>query len=185
MNKIYADRITLRFASINDRKKIYEMMIAPGIADKMFDEVHPALTYEEFCSEGDFYYLGEASKEGSYLIIEYDNKEIGAFCYTCEYDKIPYCELDLWMASLEYTGLGLGSEAINRVIEFVSGKYGVLVFLIRPWIKNKNAIKTYKKCGFLEDDNLDIGRYYSDKRMRIYKDGYYGKEETCNLIKNL
>ncbi|MCT4631595.1 MAG: GNAT family N-acetyltransferase [Firmicutes bacterium] len=182
MNFIITERLKLKFASMNDRKKVYDLMISPEIYSKMFSEKFPPPTWKEFCDEGDHYFTGEANKKGSYLLIEFENEVIGSFCFTCEYEKIPYTELDIWMGKLKYTGKGLGREAINAVISFVESQYNIGTFIIRPWKNNINAIKAYKKCGF-EEEEFDITMYYSDKRLSYYKDGYYGKNETCNLIR--
>lgn len=180
---IKTERLKLYFASMDDRKIIYELMISPEIYRNMFSEDYPPPSWREFCDEGDFYFTGASDKKGSYMLIVYDNEVIGSFCYTCEYEKIPYCELDIWMGKLKYTGKGLGTEAIKAVIEFVESEYKIKTFIIRPWKRNLNAIKAYKKCGFLDKKDFDISRYYSEKRLSYYRNGYYGKDETYNLIR--
>ncbi len=183
MKILSSNNLKLKFANIEDRRTIYNMLISPEIIHFMFNESHPAPTWEEFCEENESCYSGNPSRNGSYILIEYKNEIIGSISYACEYLKIPYCELDIWMGSVRNTGKGLGTEAINRIIEFINSEYDIKHFLIRPWNRNINAIKAYKKCGFEENEGLDLDKYYSDEAMYEYGDGDYGKEETINLIK--
>jgi RimJ/RimL family protein N-acetyltransferase len=180
--KIEGENILLKFAKESDRKVIYDMLVSPEIVSIMFDDVHPQPTFEEF-DEDDHYYTGEANKNGSYLLIEYENEVIGSISFANCYDKHPFSELDIWLKSLKYTGKGIGTEAIESVVEFVNTHYQIDTFIIRPWIKNSNAIKAYKKAGFSEF-NIELLRdFYSDESFDEYGDGDYGVDETVNLMR--
>lgn len=183
MNIIKGNTINLRFATENDRKVIYNMLISQETSHFMFNEDNPAPTWSEFCEEDESYYLGKSSENGSYLLIEYVEKVIGSISYACEYEKTPYCEIDIWMGKLSDTGRGLGTEAIRLVLDLVHKEFKINDFLIRPWRKNTNAIKAYEKCGFVKVDSIKLEKYYSDQAMIEYGDGDYGKEETVTLIK--
>ncbi|MBI9011351.1 MAG: GNAT family N-acetyltransferase [Clostridiales bacterium] len=183
MSVIKGKRINLLFAKKEDRRTIYDMLVSPETVHLMFDETHPKPTYEEFEEEEDFFYSGESNRLGSYMLIEYQNEIVGSVSYACGYEKNPYSELDIWMKSSKYTGKGLGREAINLVVEFVGNEYKISDFIIRPWIKNVNAIKAYKKCGFQEFPRADLKNYYDDGAYEKYGDGDYGIEDTVNLSK--
>ena len=74
---------------------------------------------------------------------------------------------------------------MHPVAAFAAGfvlQFNITDFLIRPWIKNQNAIKAYKKCGFVESLDLSIKDYYSENSMYEYGDGDYGIDETVNLF---
>jgi len=149
--------------------------------ENMFDENHPAPTFEEF-DESDHYYTGHAHKDGSYLLIVYENEVIGSISYACGYEKRHYAEIDIWLGSLKYTGKGIGPRSIQMIMDFVHDTYAIKTFMIRPWIKNTNAIKAYKKCGFIEIENKALNEYYSDEDFKEYGEGDYGVEETVNLL---
>jgi len=182
---IEGQNVILKFAQLTDKRKSYEMLISPETQKFMFDEKHPAPTWEEFNEEDDSYYSGKASKDGCYLFIEYKGDVIGSISYACEYEKIPYAELDIWMKSTAYTGKGLGTESINILIDFIHKTYHVNHFLIRPWRKNINAISAYKKCGFNEEINFKTEDYYSEENLRKCGEGDYGIAETMNLVKRI
>lgn len=180
----HGDRVTLEFASLKDKKLIYDMLVSPEVIDFMFDEKHPAPTWEEF-KEGelDTFFLGAASSEGSYLLIRDSDEVIGSVSYAINDSKIKHAELDIWISNKKYIGLGLGTEAINLVMNYVINNYEIRTFIIRPWSKNINAIKAYKKCGFREIEDFKPEDYYNEHEIEDYGDGDYGKEETINLIK--
>lgn len=180
--RIESERLTFRFATINDKRKIYEMLVSKDILHFMFNDKFPPPTWEDIDNEGDFYYTGEANKRGSYLLIELDREVIGTISYSCEYTKKVYCELDIWFKSTNYTGSGFGPESINRIISFVNNQYNITTFIMRPWCKNLNAIKAYKKCGFVENRLFNVEKYYSEEILKEYGEGDY-KEETVNLVK--
>lgn len=180
MEFIQGKRLKLWFARQSDRALIYKMLTSPETAMFMFDEAHPAPTWDEFCEEDDHYYAGEASEFGSYLLIGYKDQVVGSISYACEYEKVAYAELDIWMHHVSSTGKGLGVEAINLLLAFINHKYGIRNFLIRPWIKNTNAIKAYKKCGFEEVTFERIFELYSEKNIEENGPGDYGEKETVN-----
>ncbi len=179
------EKLSLRFAKLGEKREIFELLIAPEIQTFMFSETFPAPTWSEFDEgEDDAYYSGEASRMGSYLLIIYEETVIGSVSYTCEYEKIPFGEIDIWLGSMVYTGKGIGVKVIKALISFVHETYGIETFIIRPWKKNGHAIKAYEKCGFVRVNNFDVSQYYSDKMMSDYGAGDYG-EETLNMVLKL
>ncbi len=117
------------------------------------------------------------------MLIGYKDQVVGSISYACEYEKYAYAELDIWMHHVSSTGKGLGVEAINLLLAFINHKYGIRNFLIRPWIKNTNAIKAYKKCGFEEVTLERIFEFYSEKNIEKNGQGDYGEKETVNLYR--
>jgi len=179
---IHTDRLTLVFANLEDRKTIFEMLHSKETYAYMFDESHPAPTWSEFIEEGHQYYTGQSNPNGSYLLIRFDGQNVGSISYDCGYEKIPYAELDIWLSQRKYMGQGIGTEAIQALIKFIRDTYGIKDFIIRPWMKNRNAISAYKKYGFHESSHYKIEEYYSAQNMESYGEGDYGREETLDLF---
>lgn len=183
---IKGERITLEFATNKDKKLIYDMLTCEEVIDFMFDEKYPAPTWEEFNeSESESFFSGLPSKQGSYLLIYFNGEVIGSISYANEYTKEIHSELDIWIRTIKYTGQGIGTEAINLLIDYLHKEYSIEVFIIRPWIKNVNAIKAYKKCGFEEMKNFNPEDFYSSENLEKYGNGDYGEDETINLIKRI
>lgn len=179
-----SERISLEFAKLSDKRLIYEMLVSPEVIDNMFDLKHPAPTWEEFDEdESDEYFTGLPSKEGSYLLIKFEGKTIGSISYSNGNAKIIHSEIDIWISSTDYTGQGLGTEAINLLMDYVYSNFSIDTFIIRPWRKNVKAIKAYLKCGFKEVVNFNPEDFYSGEDLLNYGDGDYGVNETVNLIK--
>jgi len=180
---IHGGRIVLEFATIKDKKKIYDLLISPEVKDFMFSFEHSEPTWEEFSSEEpDSLFRGEPSEEGSYLLVKVDGLVIGSLCYYLHSGRVKVVELDIWISKGEYLGKGYGTEALRLAIDFVVSHYGIKTFIIRPWAKNNNAVKAYKKCGFVEFEASRLGDFYSDELLAEYGDGDYGSDETANLI---
>lgn len=182
MKRINGERITLVFAKLSDKRLVYDMLVAEEVKDFMFNEQHPAPTWEEFEKEEDEFYSCKDLSNGSYLLIEYKGNIVGSISYACGYSKKNYAEMDIWMGSKKNMGKGLGTEAICLLREFVHKNYFINDFIIRPWAKNVIAIKAYNKCGFYEEPTFNIKDYYSNEDLKEYGDGDYGKDETINLI---
>ncbi|MTI67997.1 MAG: GNAT family N-acetyltransferase [Firmicutes bacterium] len=115
----------------------------------------------------------------------YNGEVIGSISYSNEFRKQVHSELDIWIGTNRYLGIGLGRETINLLVDYLNREYLIDVFLIRPWTKNTNAIKAYKKCGFQIVDNFKPEDFYVGNDLEEYGDGDYGKDETINLIKRI
>ena len=179
----HGERITLEHAKIVDKKLIYDMLISPDVYNLMFDDEHNSPTWEEFNEgESDSLFTGIPNDVGSYLLIKIEGTTIGSISYAKNNGRKKSVELDIWISSNKYMGKGYGSEAIKLVLENLHNSYEIKTFLIRPWVKNSSAIKSYKKCGFKEIQNFDPLDYYSIEENEDYGSGDYGKEETVNLI---
>lgn len=182
MNILKSNRLNYRFANIEDKRVIFDMLTSKETSEFMFNSEFPPPSWEEFNREDSSYFSGKSSRTGNYLLIEIDNETIGTICYSCEYVKIPYCELDIWFKSKKCIGKGYGPEALNHLMQFVNRSFRVKSFIIRPWKKNSGAIRAYKKCGFVDSPNLKLSDYYSDDTLREYGDGDYGRDETFNML---
>jgi len=180
---INGDRITLEFAKKEDKRLVYDMLVSPEVKGFMFNVEHPEPTWEEFNQdEPESLFLGEPSEVGNYMLITIDGRVIGSISYYFHSGRLKGAELDIWISAIEYLGKGYGTEAIKLVMEFISTYYNIKQFIIRPWAKNINAIKAYKKCGFREIEVSNLKKYYSDEDFLRYGEGDYGCDETANLV---
>lgn len=183
MSKLSEGNMILSFATMEDKRRIYDMLVSEDIVHNMFNEAHPAPSWEEFDEDEDnSYFTGNPSETGSYMMILVDGALAGTISYSCGYDKLKYAEMDIWLAGKAFMGRGIGSRALLLLREYVYKTYHIDTFLIRPWVKNESAIRTYKKCGFEIDNTLNIADYYDDESLEEYGDGDYGVEETVNMI---
>lgn len=186
ITSIDGESITLEFATLEDKRLIYDMLISPEVKDFMFSSEQPEPTWEEFdLGESDGLFSGEQGAEGSYLLIKIDGVSIGAISYYLHSGRLKSAELDIWISSTKYLGKGYGTQAIKLLIDFVRSTYNIKTFIIRPWRKNVNAIKAYKKCGFKEFDPARLKDYYSEELFSEHGEGDYGIGETANLIYEL
>lgn len=183
MVEIFGERVTLKFATEKDRATIYEMMICDEIGHFMFDEDYPAPSLERFKEKTENLFPAGASEKGSYLLIYYEGKLAGTISYICGYTKIPYAELDMWLAGYEFMGKKIGCDAIHCLRNFIHDSYGISHYIIRPWTKNLSAIQAYNRCGFHETAAFNLGDYYSEEEMAKRGSGHYG-QETVTLYHN-
>lgn len=181
---LLGDKVALEFASINDKRLIYDMLVSPEVKDLMFDDDHPVPSWHEFDEdESNEFFTSSPSTTGSYLLIRYDDEIIGSISYANSFQKITHSEIDIWISDTKHTGQGLGTDAINLLTDFVHKNFSTDTFIIRPWIKNVRAIRAYKKCGFEEIANFNPNDFYTEEDALEYGDGDYGVDETANLIK--
>ena len=185
MYEIMGDRITLPFALKTDMRRIYEMMISDEVGDFMFNEDHPAPSWEKFLVSEKDYFPEMASSNGSYMLIYYESRLAGVVKYVCGFDKMPYSELAMWLAGYEFMGKKIGCEAVNLLKDYIHKSYGINEFIIRPWTMNLTAIQAYNRCGFHESASFNLKNYYSEDEMKAKGDGWYGPNQTLNLYCNM
>nr|MBA5586693.1 GNAT family N-acetyltransferase [Anaerobacillus isosaccharinicus]QOY38701.1 GNAT family N-acetyltransferase [Anaerobacillus isosaccharinicus] len=186
MGSLHGDHVRLAFAQENEKKIIYDMLVSPEVINLMFDEKHSAPTWDEFNEEEpDDYFSGNPNKHGNYMLINVKEETIGTIVYSIGTGKLNCAELDIWISSKANLGKGYGSEALNLLMNFIKSHYKIKTFIIRPWVKNINAIKAYKKCGFKEIEAFNPADYYSEEKIEDYGEGDYGVNETVNLIYKL
>lgn len=178
--------IELREAAFEDRKKTYQWLYYSDFSDFLnklqgvTKETIPS--YEEFKADyEDYYFDGSQPEKGRcYIIVREDkgiNEDIGIISYTSFHllDKIT--EFDIWLKELSYTGHGYGTEAILKLTSLVKDR-GYEKIIIRPSKHNKNAIKSYKKAGFVEEQ-LKPQKYYRVEYIDEFAEGDCGARGGC------
>jgi diamine N-acetyltransferase len=118
------------------------------------------------------------------MIITLDKKEIGCLCYANFHLQPHRAELDIWLNAQKYCGHGYGTDALEKMMEYLKSNMNINKFLIRPSKKNLPAIKSYKKAGFLKVNakKAVISEYLLPKYLEEYSEGDYGFENTTVLI---
>ena len=182
--------LQIRHAILSEKKKVYRWLCLSDTTSMHMGEPDypesPVPDWDQFQSDfEDFYFKKDGDDRGSVMIIENDNEEIGCLCYTCFHLKIRRAELDIWLKAKKYCGNGCGSQAVKRLLEYLSDTKGINKFLIRPSEKNKNAIAAYNKAGFVRppDRKKAVEEYLREEYMELYGVGDYGFESTAVLVK--
>ena len=118
------------------------------------------LTYDEI----EYKYRSKIfSKKQDLFFIKYNNIKIGFVqIYKYEDEKISKLkkydniyEYDIFIGEKEYLSKGIGSKIIKYVNNYIYNKYMANCIVLRPFKRNKRAIKCYQKNGFRIIDEYD------------------------------
>lgn len=133
------------------------------------------LSYEEIVNK----YKGKLKENNQDLyIIKYNDVKIGLVqIYPYQDDTLKELknyntiyEYDLFIGNKEYIGKGLGITSVKLINNMIYSKYQADAIILRPFKKNKRAIKCYQKA------NYNIIHEYIDK------DTIGNKEEIVILL---
>lgn len=83
------------------------------------------------------------NKIGFVQIYKYDDKKSESFK---KYDSI--YEYDIFIGESEYLSRGIGTQIIKYVNNYIYEKHLCDCIVLRPFKRNKRAVKCYEKCGF-------------------------------------
>lgn len=184
--------LTIRHARLDEKVKAYQWLCKSdttlmhmGLPDYPESEI-PDWTQFENDFE-DFYFLESGRMQGSVMIIEKDNEEIGCLCYARFHLKPSCAELDIWLKENRLCGQGFGVTALRQMMDYLKNHYNVTKFLIRPSEKNDRAIRAYEKAGFIRVTNKikTINTFLLDHFTDELGNGDYGLEQTAVLIKEI
>ena len=181
--KVYIenDEIKLLFAKEADRKLIYDLSFEDmDVILSMFDK--PEDFHWEELRDAESFYFDEKDGKSKYLLIQYENKIVGVFCHVYHDAVIENMEFHIWLRSTKYTGKGIGTKVLNMMLNKINEQYEIDTFLMRPWIKNPRAVKTYEKCGFEVKSNFNLCDYFTKSEIEIHGNGAYSVEETVNMV---
>ena len=171
--------ISLICAGQNDKRLVYDM------ANEIFggDTTAFSFTWDEFNESEDKYFSGIPGRN-NYWLIKLDDEVIGTISHSYNDAVIENMELDIWLRSVQYTGKGYGSDAINQLTDYLIKRYDTKTFMMRPGKHNIGAIKCYKKCGFKITDDFNPADYYTAD-MSEWLDGDFGVDGTVNMVKDV
>ncbi len=149
--------LTLRPATIEDKRKIFNWLANSNLTSEMLgppnfpDNLIP--TWDEFDNDYlDYYFDGSQPMQGQCFVLEHNGQEIGQINYNEIDAKTKSTEIDIWLADRQFTGKGLGTEAIKTLCNYLNKSFDCKTIYIFPSSRNYNAIKSYKKAGFIETD---------------------------------
>ncbi len=173
--------INMLFAQETDRRLMYDLSIKDSkIILCMFDNPDD-FRWEDIRDEKEEFF-NETPSIHKYLLIEYNNEIIGIFYHTRHAAPIENVEFHIWFVSSKHTGKGLGTRVLTMMKEYIHTTYGITTFIMRPWINNPQAIRTYEKCGFEIKTDFDLHSYFTSEEIALYGNGAYSVEETVNMV---
>ncbi len=173
--------LNMLFAQEADRRLLYDLSMADSeIVLSMFPDVSD-FSWEDIRDEKAEFF-NEQETQNKYLFIEYNKEIVGIFYHTYHDAPIANVEFHIWFVSKKHTGKGFGTKVVSMMKEYVHTKYAVNTFLMRPWIKNPQAIRTYEKCGFKQISEFEVEKYYTSDEIAKYGNGAYSEEETVNMV---
>lgn len=82
------------------------------------------------------------------------------------------------MGSDDNCGNGFGTDALTTLGNYLNREMGISKLIIAPSAKNKRAVRSYEKSGFIKTDKpmseFLLGEYVDD-----FGEGDYGEDETA------
>jgi RimJ/RimL family protein N-acetyltransferase len=145
--------ITLRPATLDDQRHVYEWMATSDITRSMigppvYDEA-PIPTWDEFCADYvTLFFDGSQPDFGRSFIIEVAGEACGHVSYSEVDLSRGKAELDIWLRSESFCGRGYGTDALLTLTRHLHETLGFTEFIMRPSARNQRAIKAYAKAGF-------------------------------------
>jgi RimJ/RimL family protein N-acetyltransferase len=155
--KIHGNLVTLRPATLDDRKPIFDWLTNSDVTMFMMGPpTYPDCTiptWDEFLNDYKEYFF-DSSKPflGRSFVIEVKSEPVGQINHDKIHKDDYSTELDIWLKSSKYMGKGYGSDAIVTLCDYLTKKFKCKKFIIAPSKRNITAIKAYKKAGFIETD---------------------------------
>jgi RimJ/RimL family protein N-acetyltransferase len=151
--------LTLRPATLNDQKPIFDWLTKSDLTNHMMgpptypDSKIP--TWEEFTDDYKEYFFDSSEPLlGRCFVVEVNSEPVGQINHDKIYPPDNTTELDIWLKSSKYTGRGFGTDAIITLCNYLTKEFGCKKFFISPSRRNITAIKTYKKAGFIETNEM-------------------------------
>ncbi len=178
--KIQGEKVNIRPAKPEDRRKIYKWLTQSNITSKMMGPPHytdhPIPTWKQFCTEYQIHFFdGSQENISRSFIIYIDHEDIGHINYDGMDLSRSLIELDIWLKSMNYCGQGFGTDALKSLIQYLYNRFGIENFVIRPSARNQNAIRSYEKAGF------EKAFIEKEEQERQYGPGDY--QDTLLMIK--
>lgn len=135
--------------------KVYQWLTHSDLTREMpgspFFPDSPIPTWDAFDKDYvDYYFDGAHPLKGQCFIIIIEGQEIGQINYNAIDTTTRSTEIDIWLAERNYTGRGLGTEAIKILCSYLESQYSCDTIYIAPSRRNIVAIKAYKKAAFIE-----------------------------------
>ena len=151
----YINNLDITFRKLRDSKKDYEKLYNWCKRKHIYEWFEQRiLSYNEIVSK--YKYKLKTKKQNLY-IIKSNNIDIGLVqIYKFENDinlnelnkyKNIY-EYDVFIGDENYLNKGIGKKVVETINDIIYKKYHADSIILRPFKRNKRAIKCYKKCDF-------------------------------------
>ena len=186
--------IALRPATLADRAAVYAgLCLSDTTAMHMGPPDYPEQpvpSWEAFLADfEDFYFLPEGRARGGVDLIVSGEEVLGCVCYASFHLHPGMAELDIWLNRQTLCGRGYGRQALGVLIERLRAELVIGEFIIRPSVRNAQAIAAYEKAGFQRvaesDKGATIARFVLPEYRAALGDGDYGLAETAVLVRVL
>ena len=103
------------------------------------------------------------NKIGFVQIYKYDDKKSQELI---KYDSI--YEYDMFIGELEYLLRGIGTKVVDYINNYIYENYLCDCIVLRPFKRNKRAIKCYEKSGFeIVDEYIEIDTLGNKEKMIV------------------
>ena len=146
---IQGTRTTLRPATLDDRRAIFEWGHDSDIAPFIYPSGGTTKTFDDFCADWkEHFFTDEAPELGRMFVILHEDSPVGTVAYN-DIDAKNRVELDIWMDSEANCGKGFGSDAITTLCAYLTAGFGIDTFMTQPSARNPRAIRAYEKAGFV------------------------------------
>jgi RimJ/RimL family protein N-acetyltransferase len=162
MNELLTTKIlTIRPATLPDKKKIFNWLANSDLTSEMLGPPNfsdnPIPTWDEFDKDYlDYFFDGSQPMKGRCFVLQHNGQEIGQINYNEIDTNTKSTEIDIWLSERQFTGKGLGTEAIKALCNYLDKSFDCKTIYIAPSKRNSIAIKSYKKAGFMETDQLPM-----------------------------
>lgn len=151
-NEIIGDKVSLRLATLDDRKNLFEWMYCSDTSKSMWSgPIFPEKnlkTWEEFKESWElFYYQYPLTNRGHVFLILHNQEAVGGIAFHRP-DERNRSEIDIWLRSEKDCGQGIGKAAINLLCKYLYKEFGIMFFWVMPSSRNPRSIAVFQKCGF-------------------------------------
>ena len=128
---IKGERVTLRPATRDDRRMVYEWANNSDIAPLINLSSDASQTFEQFCDDWKEHFFTDDSPDlGRMFIILSQGSPVGTIAYN-DIDSKSRVELDIWMSSEENCDRGFGLDAIEALCGYLLAEFGVKTFMMQ------------------------------------------------------
>jgi RimJ/RimL family protein N-acetyltransferase len=156
---VLGSRIAMRRAVPEDRERVWHWLAAGELTGQRFGAPWfpelPPPTFEQFQRRfPDWMFDGSRPFEGRGFVLceSASGEEIGFICHhRLDLLKDIAC-IDIWLAQARHSGLGVGSEAIRLLCDWIRRERGVSRYVLRPSRRNTRALKAGRRAGFRTTD---------------------------------
>lgn len=150
MTTIDGHRVRLRPATLADRRMIHDWSYASDVAPLLHLSDAPTRPLDDWCDDWKAHYFtdGEPDRGRMFVVLDGD-VPVGAIAYN-DIDERRRVELDIWLSAEAHCGHGLGTDAIEALVNHLEAELGVRTFMMQPSARNPRAMRAYEKVGFVQ-----------------------------------